>query len=197
MPSLLLIGSYDWALTVIPEAYRSEGVDVLHAVGSRMGIDEVRALIKEANLTPLAAEERVFIIAYSDMTTEAQNALLKTLEEPSRTSRFYIVIEREEKLLPTLRSRLVLLEEEIQTDSARKEFETFLAASYGERLKAIGERATKKDDVWMRMLFTDIERYAHDTQSRELMDAVVTFGQYFDRPGSSRKMILEHCALIL
>ncbi len=196
MHALLLVGTYSWALGVIPESSRTEGPDVMHMRGARLGIDEVRGLVREANLTPLASTERVFLLAYDDMTIEAQNALLKILEEPPQTSRFYIVARREGLLLPTLRSRLVLLESEGDGEVGPV-FETFLKTSYGERLKAMADHATKKDDTWMRELWQGFERHAHDTHAPELLRAVVDFSPHFERSGSSKKMILEQLALLV
>lgn len=196
MPPLLLLGTYDWAITTIPESFRTEGADVMHMRGVRLGIDEVRSLVHEANLTPLVNSERVFLLAYDDMTHEAQNALLKIVEEPPSTSRFYIVVRREGLLLPTLRSRLVLQESEGDVN-AGPVFETFMKASYGERLKAIADHATKKDDVWMRELWQGFERHAHDTHTPELLRAVLDFSPHFERPGSSKKMIMEQLSLLV
>lgn len=196
MPPLLLLGTYNWSLTVIPESSRTEGPDVMHMRGARLGIDEVRGLVREANLTPLASSERVFLIAYDDITIEAQNALLKIVEEPPQTSRFYIVVGRASLLLPTLRSRLVLLEREGDVDAGLV-FETFMKISYGERLKAIADHATKKDDAWMRELWQGFERHAHEKKLSELMKSVVSFSPHFERPGSSKKMILEQLSLLV
>ena len=44
------------------------------------------------------------------MTTQAQNALLKTLEEPPEYAVIFLLTENAEKLLPTITSRCVMLE---------------------------------------------------------------------------------------
>lgn len=194
MHALLLVGSYEWALTVLPESVRLPGPDVMHRESGRLTIDDVRGIVKEAYLTPLMALERVFLIACDDMTIEAQNALLKIVEEPPLTSRFYIVVKREGILIPTLRSRLVLHDSEGERELYQI-FSTFQTMSYGERLKAIGDHATKKDDAWMRELWRGIEHYAHTTKKPDLMRSVLAFRPHFERPGSSKKMILEHLAL--
>jgi hypothetical protein len=196
MHALLLEGSHEWALTMLPVEYRTEGADTVHLHGGRMGIDEVRALIHEAHLTPLVQNERVFIISYNDITPEAQNALLKILEEPPQTSRFYVVISQSVKLLPTLRSRLMLLGEEHGGESG-KEFEAFLQESIGDRLKKIGERMTKKDDAWAVTIMRGIETYAGEKKKPELLKALTQLRPYFERSGASKKMILEHLALLL
>lgn len=196
MHALLLQGTFTWALTELPDDARVEGVDVTHARGVRMGIDDARTLIREANLSPLAGTIRTFVIAYDDITIEAQNALLKLLEEPPRTSCFYIIQSQTARILPTLRSRLVLWKTEVQ-ETDRTVCDTFLRASYSDRLSDIASRVTKKDDAWVHALMDGIERYAEEKGHAELIRTVLDIRAHIERPGSSKKMLLEHVALLV
>ncbi len=192
----LLEGTYEWALTMLPEMYRVESADSFHYRGARMGVDEARMIIEESHFTPLVNDERVFVIAYLEFTHEAQNALLKLLEEPPKTSRFYVVTSQSGKLLPTLRSRLVSVgTEEIALHT--EVLENFLRLSYAERLSAIGERIKKKDDVWVVSLMEAFEVWAHEHTDVAFMQALLDLKSFFGTPGASKKMILEHLALML
>lgn len=63
-------------------------------------------LIAPAALTPWAGARRVFVIADAErMTDDAQNALLKTLEEPPGRAVLILVTTAASRLLPTIRSR--------------------------------------------------------------------------------------------
>lgn len=69
-------------------------------------VDEVRAAIDRAVYRPFEGRRRVTIIDGADaMVDAAQNALLKTLEEPLPASVFVLVTSRPDVLLPTVRSR--------------------------------------------------------------------------------------------
>src|SRR5688572_1749604 len=69
-------------------------------------IEQVRAAIDRANYRPFEGRRRVTIIDPADaLVTQAQNALLKTLEEPLPASVFVLVTSRADTLLPTVRSR--------------------------------------------------------------------------------------------
>jgi len=58
-------------------------VRLVEAEGSTFKIGQVRELEREASLAPHSARHRVYILAEAErMSTEAANALLKTLEEP-------------------------------------------------------------------------------------------------------------------
>jgi DNA polymerase-3 subunit delta' len=69
-------------------------------------VDQVREAIDRAAYRPFEGRRRVVIVDESDaMMGEAQNALLKTLEEPPSASMFVLVTSRPDMLLPTVRSR--------------------------------------------------------------------------------------------
>jgi len=69
-------------------------------------IDAIRRLRQEAACRPFEGRRRVFILDPADrMSPDAQNALLKTLEEPSPSSNLILVTTRPMHLLPTTRSR--------------------------------------------------------------------------------------------
>jgi DNA polymerase-3 subunit gamma/tau len=84
-------------------------IDVVEMdAASHRGIDDIR-LIKEAvNLAPARANKKVYIIDEAHMlTTEASNALLKTLEEPPEHCIFILATTNPEKLIGTIKSRTV------------------------------------------------------------------------------------------
>ena len=69
-------------------------------------IEQIRQLQKEANLKPYEARKKVFIINDAhNLTEEAANALLKTLEEPPRDSLIIMVTAKPQLLLKTVISR--------------------------------------------------------------------------------------------
>jgi len=69
-------------------------------------VGPVRELEREANFRPYEGLARVFIIEDAERMNEAaQNALLKTLEEPATTSYLILLTSKPAALLPTIRSR--------------------------------------------------------------------------------------------
>ena len=69
-------------------------------------VDQARAVVASAVLSPLEADRKVFLIEEASMLNEgAANALLKTIEEPIRSSAFVLVADSEDDLPLTIASR--------------------------------------------------------------------------------------------
>ncbi len=74
--------------------------------GKEHTVDSIRALRARAGIMPNEAEKSVHIIEDADfMNLQAQNAMLKTLEEPPEHAVFVLLAENPLKLIPTVRSR--------------------------------------------------------------------------------------------
>ncbi len=85
-------------------------LDVLEIdAASNRGIDEIRDLREKIKLTPVSLRFKVYIIDEVHMlTTEAFNALLKTLEEPPSHAVFILATTEAEKLPETILSRCII-----------------------------------------------------------------------------------------
>lgn len=69
-------------------------------------IAAIREVLRTIALRPLEGDRRVVLVSEADrMNKEAQNALLKTLEEPPAAVSVLLVAQRAQALLPTIRSR--------------------------------------------------------------------------------------------
>ncbi len=69
-------------------------------------VDQARRAVSQASLSPLEAGRKVFLFEEAGiMNDEAANALLKTLEEPTRSTIFVLVAESEDDLPDTVASR--------------------------------------------------------------------------------------------
>jgi DNA polymerase-3 subunit delta' len=73
-------------------------------------VDQIRHIEREANYRPYEGKARVFLIEEADKLNEqAENALLKVLEEPPHTSHIVLLTSRPGMLLPTIHSRCQMI----------------------------------------------------------------------------------------
>ena len=76
-----------------------------------LGVSEIREQVtSDAQIKPYSSAYKVYIIDEADkLTEEAQNALLKTIEEPPEYAVFLLLATKREALLPTVLSRCVTI----------------------------------------------------------------------------------------
>jgi DNA polymerase-3 subunit delta' len=73
-------------------------------------VDQVRRVIENIYFRPSESRERVFIFTDAAFMKEAANSLLKVLEEPPDFATIFLLAENAGELLPTIRSRSMLLQ---------------------------------------------------------------------------------------
>lgn len=80
------------------------------ATGKDIGVEAIREVVDQAYTFPSMVPSRYVIIDGADtMTPAAANALLKTLEEPPRTTKFFLLAQSYQRVIPTIRSRCGLV----------------------------------------------------------------------------------------
>lgn len=86
-------------------------IRVTHEKPNSISVDEIRDQINnDVMVKPYSSNYKIYIISEAElMTPQAQNALLKTLEEPPAYAVFFLLAESTEQLLPTINSRCVML----------------------------------------------------------------------------------------
>lgn len=87
-----------------------EGIDLDVKVypknGEKLLVADANEIVGEAYIKPVNLPYKVFLINNFDVSTEeAQNKLLKILEEPPKNVYFILSVKNEEKVLPTIKSR--------------------------------------------------------------------------------------------
>lgn len=86
-------------------------IRVTHEKPNSISVDDIRVQINEdIQVKPYSGKYKIYIVPDADlMTVQAQNALLKTIEEPPAYAVIFLLTENAESLLPTICSRCVML----------------------------------------------------------------------------------------
>ena len=96
----------------------------------KVKIEQIREMQRKVAEKPIISNKKVYIIENSDtMTTEAQNCLLKTLEEPPEYITIILICTNEDNLLSTIKSRCTRMYfEPIDSEEIKK----FIGKNYPE-----------------------------------------------------------------
>lgn len=97
---------------------------ISHEKPGSIGVEDIRSQINgSVAIKPYSSPRKVYIMNEGEkMTVQAQNALLKTLEEPPEYTVILILTTNVEALLPTILSRCVVLNMKPVKDTAVKRF---------------------------------------------------------------------------
>lgn len=98
----------EFALELLGKDINKDYIDIVKydTQKASFGVDDVRDIISEAYKKPFEGDKKVIIISNGNkLTTQAQNALLKTIEEPPYGVYIIILCESGETILETIKSR--------------------------------------------------------------------------------------------
>lgn len=86
-------------------------ITITHEKPTSISVDEIRQQLNgDVMIKPYSSPYKIYILPEADlMTQQAQNALLKTLEEPPEYAVIFLLTENADGLLATIRSRCVML----------------------------------------------------------------------------------------
>ena len=86
-------------------------ITVKHEKPASISVDDIRTQVNgDIMIIPYSSPYKVYIIPDADLlTVQAQNALLKTIEQPPEYAVIFLLTENADSLLPTIRSRCVML----------------------------------------------------------------------------------------
>lgn len=152
------------------EIDEGRALDVIEIdAASNRGIDEIRNLKEGLKLSPTSYRYKVFIIdEVHQLTKEAFNALLKTLEEPPAHVIFILATTEYDKLPATIVSR-----------TQRFNFRRLPVVKILEKLKAIAaSEKWKIDEDSLELIAASSEGSFRDAES--LLEQVITFGDKLD-----------------
>jgi hypothetical protein len=177
----------------------TEGVELRDQYFAKFGIEDARNLISQAYVRPSNADTLCLVVRADFITLEAQNALLKILEEPPESSCFIFVLPMDLSLLPTLSSRFNLVKNSgSDTDGKTSEFSVFLESVYKDRLSAIDIAIKNKDLAWQRSIKTGLITYLKaDGKKLNAYKELEFVARTLLTRGAANKMLLEHMSFLL
>lgn len=166
-------------------------IRVTHEKPTTISVDDIREQVNnDIVIKPYSSRYKIYIIPEADMmSVQAQNALLKTIEEPPEYAVLILLTENAETLLPTIRSRCVMMRLRNIKDKLVKKYlmeqmeipdykaDICVAFAQGNIGKAI-ELATSEHFNEIKEEAVHLLRNIDDMQVEELMAAVKKCSAY-------------------
>lgn len=194
--------------------------DFYSGVFDTLNIDEGRLINEMQSRKAVSAPRKIFVIATNFITTETQNSLLKMFEEPNGETVFFLIVSSSSILLPTLKSRMMIvnLSREIksgETENSEKsenifDFKKFIESPVAERLDMVKKITDKiADGEISRSIAVDIlngieKEILNKSVSDEVKKNFLFIFEEIDKcrnyardRSPSVKILLEHIAVII
>lgn len=174
---------------------------LIESVDGKIKIEQIRQMQRKVAEKPIISNNKVYIIDNADtMTIEAQNCLLKTLEEPPEYITIILICTNEGNLLSTIKSRCTRMQFEPIKDEEIKEYvktklpdeqisEKLIELAQGGIGKAI--KLNEKKDI-----YENIENILVSMQCRDLID-IVQMSEVIYKSKEEIKSILEYINVLL
>ncbi len=172
-------------------------------------IDDARDIKSLAGTRPIGeSAKKIFILQMNGITVEAQNALLKLLEEPSDYAHFFLIIPSTHLLLPTIKSRISFIEtsadESGENDEVLAEARKFIKLSPAKRIDYLKgllddiskEKKVKQDAiVFLNAVESVVYKERGAKSGLQALQSIEVARKYMSDRAPSLKMLLEYVAL--
>jgi hypothetical protein len=172
--------------------------DYFHQRFDTLKIEDARDLAFAQERKDFSGNKKFFVIETDFITEEAQNSLLKVFEEPTVGTHFFI-ISPQEIILPTLKSRMLIIHDLIEAENE----DSILKMSLAERIARVkeitesisDEDGTKQDAItFLTQIESELYKKGIEKHSRELKACEFSRQALYDR-GAPVKIILEQLVL--
>ena len=159
------------------------------------GIDEARKL-KLLSARKAVTTKKIFLITPTRLTLEAQNALLKTFEDPFPDTLFFLGVREESLVIPTLLSRMQIIRTRGGNVAAGAEAEKFLSLSVKNRLLFAKSFADEEKSL---PIFLDSLLFLlrKQKEKKDLLKNVYNVRRFVRDSAVTPRLIIEHLALVL
>lgn len=166
----------------------------------KVKIEQIREMQKKIAEKPIISEKKVYIINDADtMTTEAQNCLLKTLEEPPEYATIILICSNENNLLSTIKSRCTRMYFE---PIPNEEIKRYVEKQYDENISkniielsqgSIGKVIKLKEN---QELYENLEEILIGLKNKDLID-IIQMSEGIYKTKDEINSILEYINVLL
>ena len=165
------------------------------------GIDEARELRQLSSRKAISSElstgqtgRKIFFITPTRLTLEAQNAFLKTFEDPSPDTYFFLVVREEAVIIPTLLSRMQVTR--LNNSKTGMEAEKFLTLPIRDRL-LFAKKFVDEEMILPNFLDDLLLVLRKNGSSSVGVESVYNLRRFARDNAVAPRLIIEHLSLVL
>lgn len=159
------------------------------------GIDDARRLAL-LSTRKAVIHRKFFLVSAARLTLEAQNALLKTFEDPFPDTFFFLAVREEALVTPTLRSRMRMIRMSKDLTPGFSDADKFLSLSLKDRLLFAKEFALEEKSLsaFLDSLLSLIKK---QKRAHESIESVYNVRRFASDSTTLPRLIIEHLSLVL
>jgi hypothetical protein len=150
----------------------SNSPDYLYREYTQLGIGDAKD-IREMHSKKGFSDKRIFFIRTYSITNEAQNALLKMLEELNKGTTFFLMVPNQNIILPTLLSRMQVAYEKDGNKNKTYNAGIFMSSSYVDRMSIVKKIIEEKDRENAVYLINSIENLIYKKWGKDKKNTVL------------------------
>ena len=175
----------EFAKNILGKTQDKDYIDIVkfRAKKASFGVEEVREVINEINKKPYEGDKKVIIIYDGNkITVQAQNTLLKIIEEPPKGVFIILLCESLELILDTIKSRCQIYKLSILTDEEIRLY-----------IKNINDESFSQEEVNAAVAYSEgvpgkAEAFLRDSSLKELRNLLVDL-LFLITKGNSKKLL--------
>ncbi|HLP86637.1 MAG TPA: hypothetical protein VK153_02050 [Candidatus Paceibacterota bacterium] len=192
----------------------SNSPDVICQVYESFTMDDSREIKDWHSKLGVTEGKRVCIIASNFINREAEQTLLKIIEEPAENTHFFLVVPDASVLLDTIISRTHIIKiDSGNNKDIQKEALSFVASSLKDRIDKVAEiikdnkseensgqlryYATSFINELENIFYQKFKKDRKDEKLKFILEELQKSRGYLSTQGGSVKMVLEHLALVI
>jgi len=180
--------------------FLKEENDIFFIEKAEINIEDARSIKENAILKPAFGDFRIVIISANKLGREAEQSLLKILEEPPKETKIIIITPNPKVISPTILSRVVKIKDSFR--EIDEEVLSYLKKDSVTKLKMV-ETILKDENKNLLSFFDQIEILVDQkglTQNKDWRESLLDIYEAkkaLQIPGTSKKQILEYISLTL
>ncbi len=193
---------------------KNNSIDLFHKIYESFTLEDSHFLKEWHSRLGVGGLSKVCLIATKTINREAEQALLKVIEEPALNTYFFFIIPNTSLLLDTILSRVQVVSLKNKKDvSISKEVENFISFDYKKRFDQIAliiknnkdEESSGKLRYYANQFINELERIFYNNFKKNIKEKNISnilfeiqkSREYLKIPGSSVKMALENLAIMI